>query len=442
MAEGITRISVKGFKSLAEECSIEIRPLTILAGANSSGKSSIMQPLLMMKQTLEATYDPGPLLLDGPNVRFNSVDQFLSRSDGKNESQFNVGLEMESVKFRNDQEMKSSISFYVTFIKSHIGMDVAEISYRNDNDAIILRPEMTEKEMIVALAKTHLKKYKITELNDPDFFLKTERKRFFLELRMIYKKNDAIFMGSEESWKFFYVILGLIHLPALRGNPERNYKKTSVGPRFPGTFEIYAASIIHQWQATKDPRLNSLGTALDILGLTWKVGAKKVDDVSVEIMVGRLTHEDKNDSDDLVSIADVGFGISQTLPVIVALLTAEPGQLVYIEQPEIHLHPKAQIAMAQILADAANRGVKVVVETHSSLLLLGIQSLVAEGKIAPEIIKLHWFKRRPKDGITEVISADLDKAGAFGDWPEDFADVELREQSRYMDAAELRLRNK
>ena len=57
MAEGITRITVKGFKSIADECSIEIRPLTILAGANSSGKSSIMQPILMMKQTLEAPYD-------------------------------------------------------------------------------------------------------------------------------------------------------------------------------------------------------------------------------------------------------------------------------------------------------------------------------------------------------------------------------------------------
>ena len=88
--------------------------------------------------------------------------------------------------------------------------------------------------------------------------------------------------------------------------------------------------------------------------------------------------------EDLVSIADVGFGISQTLPVIVALLAAEPGQLVYIEQPEIHLHPRAQMAMAKILADAANRGVRVVAETHSSLLLLGIQSLVAEGKLSPD----------------------------------------------------------
>ena len=82
--EGITKIAVKGFKSIAEECEIDIRPLTILAGANSSGKSSIMQPLLLLKQTLEAPYDPGPLLIDGPNVQFTAAAQFLSTlPDGK-----------------------------------------------------------------------------------------------------------------------------------------------------------------------------------------------------------------------------------------------------------------------------------------------------------------------------------------------------------------------
>src|ERR1700685_314895 len=79
MADGITRIAVEGFKSIAKRQSIDIAPLTILAGANSSGKSSIMQPLLMLKQTLEATYDPGPLKIDGPNVKFTSSEQFLSR---------------------------------------------------------------------------------------------------------------------------------------------------------------------------------------------------------------------------------------------------------------------------------------------------------------------------------------------------------------------------
>lgn len=425
MVEGITRISVKGFKSLAEERSIEIRPLTILAGANSSGKSSIMQPLLMMKQTLEATYDPGPLLINGPNVRFTSADQFLTRSADQNLGQFRVGLEVDG-----------ATSFYETFIrKGQEGMEIAEALFKNNNDITIVRPEMTQEEMMVDYPDKSV---------ESKLSLKIERDRCFLERKVMGKTvreilSSIFFYERNIGRKFSGPILGLVHLPALRGNPERNYKKTSVGPMFPGTFEIYAASIIHNWQATKDPRLNYLSATLELLGLTWKVGSRQVDDVSFEVMVGRLIHQEGKDVNDLVSIADVGFGVSQTLPVIVALLAAEPGQLVYIEQPEIHLHPRAQMAMAQILAEAANRGVRVVAETHSSLLLLGIQSLVAEGKLSPDKVKLHWFKRRPEDGITEVTSADLDKAGAFGDWPEDFSSAEMDADTRYIHAAEARL---
>lgn len=425
MAEGITRITVKGFKSIADECSLEIRPLTILAGANSSGKSSIMQPILMMKQTLEAPYDPGPLLIDGPNVRFTSAEQFLSQLDGKIMGKFSMGL-----------EAKSPLSFNETFInKPQAGMEIAEISYRNEEGITILLPDMKQEEIIAAYppwSKICLNSFK-------NIMLRIERNRCFLEVKIIYKSDEPFSEASGWSRTFSNAILSLIHVPALRGNPERNYKKTSVGPMFPGTFEIYAASLISHWQATEDTRLNDLGTALEKLGLTWKVSSKKVDDVSFEVMVGRFIHGTNGNSKDLVSIADVGFGISQILPVIVALLTAEPGQLVYIEQPEIHLHPKAQMAMAQILADAANRGVKVVAETHSSLLLLGIQSLVAEGKLSSDNVKLHWFKRRPGDGVTEVTSADLDKAGAFGDWPEDFSSAEMDADTRYIHAAEARL---
>src|ERR1700680_276025 len=88
MADGITRIAVEGFKSIAKRQEIEIAPLTILAGANSSGKSSIMQPLLLLKQTLGGTYDPGPLKIDGPNVVFTSSEQFLSK--GGNELRIEI----------------------------------------------------------------------------------------------------------------------------------------------------------------------------------------------------------------------------------------------------------------------------------------------------------------------------------------------------------------
>jgi predicted ATPase len=173
------------------------------------------------------------------------------------------------------------------------------------------------------------------------------------------------------------------------------------------------------------------------LGLTWKVEARQVDATRVELNVGRLRSPARGGARDLVNIADVGFGVSQTLPVLVALLVAQPGQLVYLEQPEIHLHPRAQIVLAEILAEAAKRGVKVVAETHSSLLLIAAQTLVAEGKLIPELVKLHWFQRGD-DGLTAVFSGGLDEAGAFGDWPEDFGEVELKAQGRYLDAAEAR----
>ena len=159
----------------------------------------------------------------------------------------------------------------------------------------------------------------------------------------------------EVTYGFGAYIFNSIHLPGLRGNPERTYKPASTGPRYPGTFENYVASIIHEWQETTDERLKTLADALYALGLTGQVRTKKIDDTRIEVQVGLLPQRGKGQTD-MVSIADVGFGVSQVLPVLVALIVAEPGQLVYLEQPELHLHPRAQVALAQELAAAAKRG--------------------------------------------------------------------------------------
>src|SRR5437667_7373510 len=89
----IAEILVAGFKSISDEQRIEIRPLTVLAGANSSGKSSMMQPLLLLKQTLEASFDPGPLWLHGPNATFTAAEQLLSRIGRRHSTDsFQVGM--------------------------------------------------------------------------------------------------------------------------------------------------------------------------------------------------------------------------------------------------------------------------------------------------------------------------------------------------------------
>ncbi|GAC1318540.1 MAG: hypothetical protein NVSMB14_16220 [Isosphaeraceae bacterium] len=232
-------------------------------------------------------------------------------------------------------------------------------------------------------------------------------------------------------------IQAVIHLPGLRGAPERLYPVAGIGPFFPGRVDFYTAGLIDSWATDAKDLLGSLGKDLEYLGLTWKVEARRVNDAYIELHVGRLPKMKRGGSQDLVNIADVGLGVSQILPVLVALRAARPGQLVYIEQPEIHLHPRAQVAMAKLFANAAKRGARVVVETHSSLLLLGIQTLVAEGELDPSLVGLNWFSR--KNGITEIQRAELDDAGRFGDWPEDFADVSLDAEHRYLTAAEQRL---
>jgi predicted ATPase len=198
------------------------------------------------------------------------------------------------------------------------------------------------------------------------------------------------------------------------------------------------ASVIAGWQGNgSKTQAEKLGKALENMGLTWKVKAGSVNDTEVELKVGRLPHSTRGGAHDLVNIADVGFGVSQSLPVVVALLAAHPGQLVYLEQPEIHLHPLAQRRLAGILKDAVNRGVIAVVETHSALLLREVQTLIAKKELRKEDVALHWFMR-DAHGETTVQTAELDDNGAYGDWPEDFDKTELEAEREYLDIVEAK----
>ncbi len=424
-AQGFTQISVCGYKSIARRQSIDVRPLTILAGANSSGKSSIIQPLLLLKQTLEASFDPGPLLLDGPNVRFTSGDQFLSRL-GKGNCQ--EGLEIEMI-------IGSSRRVRI-FYKWHPdrGLEIQEMTYRTNNRDNMLRPSMTQAE--IASANPDMQG-SFQDLPWEKFIVARDRSFLGLEVRLADGEAAPDLLAKYAPQSIAVDQLRqLIHVPGLRGNPARTYPVTAVGPTFPGTFEYYVASVIAEWQTDKDTdALEATNRALESLGLTWKVTAEPVTHTQVQLRVGRLPHGTRGGAHDLVSIADVGSGVSQTLPVIVALLVAEPGQAVYLEQPEIHLHPRAQARMAELLAEAAQRGVKVIAETHSSLLLRAVQTLVAKGMVSPDLVKLHWFTRQ-EDGTTDIKSADLDQQGAFGDWPEDFDETAMASEKEYLDAVE------
>jgi AAA domain, putative AbiEii toxin, Type IV TA system/AAA ATPase domain len=427
----ITEIQVAGFKSISDEQRIEIRPLTILAGANSSGKSSMMQPLLLLKQTLEAPYDAGPILLNGPNVKFTSAEQLLSRiGKGQSLDSFQVGM-----------RLNTGDRFLTRFRKEHtMGFRIERMEISGPRGEGTFWPGMTPAEIV----KTGLTKGRDLSEEAPPGHEHGQweimRDRCFIGPAWVAKgPGGTSFFASEHlAGEWEGIIPHVIHLPGLRGNPERTYPVTAVGSAYPGTFEKYTASVVSQWMAEGEDTLTELNAELKLLRLTGGVSAVPVNAVQIELQVGRLPEVPPTLPEDRVNIADVGVGVSQTLPVLVALHAAKTHQLVYVEQPETHLHPRAQFALAEVLASAAKRGVRLVVETHSSMLLLGVQTLVAEGSLEPDKVKLHWFQRE-KNGRTIVRGGDLDEAGRFGDWPEDFDEVALKTESRYLDAAEARL---
>ncbi len=436
---GITEINVAGFKSI-EKGSIEIRPLTILAGANSSGKSSIMQPMLLMKQTLDASYDPGPMLLYGPHVQFTEYEQLLPRSGRRNKQEMTVGYEIArgirlSCMFRfgsgnEDKQRRIRLS----------NMTISNAADDNREHKIYPRmPVKKIRQIIPEELRENLEEIGKQPSSEAKISWRITTERCFLQIEYSRKDRSGHFRLPIPVPFELVMVMGsierLVHVPGLRGNPERTYHVASVqGSSFPGTFENYIAGLILQWQLDNNEKLKQVGDNLRFLGLTSQVSAEIKDDVNVELRVGRLpvTHE-SGSHEDTVSIADVGFGVSQVLPVLVALTVAEPGQMIYIEQPELHLHPRAQVALAKVIADAANRGVRVVIETHSSLLLQGVITQIAEGNLDSEKVILHWFQR-DKKGKTRIRSVVPDENGTYGDWPEDFADVELGIQGRYLDA--------
>lgn len=437
MAKGplcLKLLSVTRFKSIHKEAVVELRGLTIVAGANSAGKSSLFQPLLLLKQTLENAYDPGPLLLSGPNVKYTNADQMLWKTTGSERSKtFEVRL-----------EDSRGQAIRLSFKRSGNNFDLASMTQLARGEPFItFRPDMAQTQLENSLPQ-HLQQYRASLEEVEGLKLKwiVVRERCYFEVELSIKEEDSessfvSYKGGTPFDVFVRLLTDVIHVPGLRGNPRRSYPSTpAVSGSFSGEFNAYVASIIEVWQREGDTRFKILSEWTRHLGLTWKVSAEYIDESQVRIVVGRMPVSRRGGAKDLVNISDVGFGMSQSLPVLVALLVARPGQTVLIEQPEIHLHPLAQRRMADLIIEAVSRGVRPIIETHSSTLLRALQTSIAKGKISNENVIMHWCSRDEQTGATTVDSRVPDTDGSYGDWPVDFDDVALDVEAEYLDVVE------
>jgi len=438
----VQSILVKGFKSFKREQTIELKPFTVLAGANSAGKSSFFQLLLLLKQTLESDSDPGALLLNGDSVKFTDVSQLFWRPAG------GTPAPTMSIGFAS-RDGRIIRQFYKRSPLTGLDLSHLEIKTGSLSQTYSLGTSYTLGQLPKSLAD-EIKKGPydfLLERGDPSG--KRAKFRVVRQGGLLNFELQVPEWGEKgrDVWMPIYSPLAplaalatsLVHLPGLRGNPERDYPKRAVGNRFPGAFQDYVASIIASWaNKSGQPRLEKLNGWIKRLGLGQAVQSLRINDVAYQVVMERKAgrNSGSNRPTDTVNIADVGLGVPQVLPVLVALLTRGVGDrsgAVYVEQPEIHLHPRAQKEMARLMAEEAASGASIVVETHSSLFLLGVQTAIAEGIIKSDDVALYWFTQDDL-GATTAVLAHVDDYGRTTQWPADFDDVLLEAQGQYIDA--------
>ncbi|MDE2841448.1 MAG: DUF3696 domain-containing protein, partial [Chloroflexota bacterium] len=135
------------------------------------------------------------------------------------------------------------------------------------------------------------------------------------------------------------------------------------------------------------------------------------------VTLGLLT----SDTTGFHSPIHTGFGLTQTLPIVVAALSAAPGDIILIENPEVHLHPAGQAQMGQFIADIACAGIQVLVETHSDHVLNGVRRAVKRERLTADQVAIHFFRLRSEEHA-QVLSPVMDHSGNIDDWPDGFFD--------------------
>ena len=193
----------------------------------------------------------------------------------------------------------------------------------------------------------------------------------------------------------------------MRRAPERTYVNTGVASRRIGADGSAWPTMIASGSPQRKRELDAASNWLSAAGIARSVTVSWIGDRHYEIVVTNpVTGEPEN-------IADVGQGTSQVLPVIIAGLRLRPDDTLIVEEPEIHLHPRAQAALGDYFANLCNRGVQALVETHSEYFIVRLQQQIASGQLDPEHVMLYYVYSEP-DG-KKIKPVTLDDTASFRD---------------------------
>lgn len=421
----LTSLKLKNFKSFADTNEVTLAPLSLIFGRNNTGKSSLLQSLSLLRQTLDAPEYGARLNLRGPLYAAGSYADVVHQHRSKEHIVMRFGLEYPRPRRRP------------ALVEFEFGSDEPQ-----PPRLVRLMIESPDSEpVVVRRGRGAGGPY---ELSIGDEVLGGERKaefRFPLNrfLPLIGPEPSAGGNRSRERARavarialgeFSEVLQGLRMVGAFRRQPERRYEFLGRAlDRIDAAGEDVVNALIED--ATRKRRRGELTASVN----RWlrQVGKVRLLPLRRISRAARLFEVRLRDTDSgrWANFADVGFGIGQALPVIVEGLRTPPGGLFIVQEPEIHLHPDAQLAMADFLVDLVREGRRVVAETHSEHLLLRVRHQVLKDRLSPSDLSVIYVEKT-KSGTSHTRRLSVDELGQIMDWPGGFMEEATKERLSLM----------
>ena len=333
----ITKLKITDFK-VHQNTDLSLGALTLLAGINSSGKSSVLQALLLLRQSFKKGRLNSGLDLNTPLCDIGKGIDALCRFSQNEIISFFLETKTNSYNF----DFNAKDRYGDTFIPS--------------DKPIILQPDLLGLPLFTNNFQ-YLSSSRWANLNQypmDTYAVETEK-----QLSLEYGQGELV-----------------AHFLEHYGESRDFDVKSDIILHASTTSRKLLAQTI-AWEREISPRL----TILPI----------KRDDNKISIEYGYKSEGNNHPLDKLQS-KNVGYGISYSLSIVVALLSAEPGALLLIENPEAHLHPQGQSKLSELIALVAESGVQIIIETHSDHIFNGIRKSIARGIIKKESVKVNYFE--------------------------------------------------
>lgn len=437
----LEKLKVSNFK-VWRELDIHLGRVTGLFGTNSSGKSSVLQFLLMLKQTKNATDRGLALDFGGPNalVNLGSFRDVVHRHNEESQIDWQLDWTLpETLKIGDPMGRRTDI-LLEDRLQTECGVSlrrskpwVHRLAYTFDGTVFRLDP-LREKPTQFRLSTHDSAPFKFVRKLGRAWPLPGPVKThlFPSQTQKFYQNADFL---SDFELEYERLMDNIFYLGPLRERPEREYPWTGSSPMDVGVHgehtinAILAATAAGEQQQLgphkrHKPFQEMIAHWLRTLGLIHSFDVREVAE-GVQLYQVRV-RKDRAGVD--VMLADIGFGVSQVLPVLVLLYYVPKGSIVLMEQPEIHLHPSAQSGLADvILTTALTRNIQVIVESHSEHLLRRLQRRVAEGEATPKDVKLYFTSMLR--GSAVLSDLDLNVWGEIRNWPDNFFGDEMGEIS-------------